>query len=193
MRSGRSARLLPCLLRALLPALLVLVVVSALVVQALAGFQPLTNVLGMCARPVEVPVDTYWYAGVVLVMAAGVLVASRLNRAGSGVLAGTLLAVGVVSAALCTFAAFLGTAVWQWGHEDSIEPPSAAEAWGQFGVNVAAAGTPAYALMLSAVLMLVRRKGVLLSWTVPPAAFLAFVLASTAFQVARAWAVCSAA
>ncbi|ROQ05611.1 hypothetical protein EDF54_2233 [Rathayibacter sp. PhB93] len=168
--------------------LLVLLVIAALLFQLVAAWTPLSRVLAECYDLGRVPVEAYWYGASVLVVAAAVSITSWMRRAvdSSGVLAGTLLAVGILTALLCVFVAFVSAGFWTMWHEDF----SAAEWWGQFVVYIAAYATPALALILAARLMFVRRKDEPLSLVVPTAAFLAFTLASVALQVIRNWVVC---
>ncbi|PPH31265.1 hypothetical protein [Rathayibacter sp. AY1F9] len=174
-------------LRMLGQILLVLLVVAALFFQLVAAWTPLGRVLAECYNLGWVPVEAYWYGASVLVIAAAVSITSWMRRAvgSSGVLAGTLLAVGVLTALLFVLVAFVSLAFWERWHDFS-----AAEWWSQFVVYIAAYATPALALILAARLMFVRRKGKPLPLAVPPAAFLAFTLASVAFQVIRNWVVC---
>ncbi|PPH03882.1 hypothetical protein C5C36_13720 [Rathayibacter sp. AY1G1] len=188
-----SARSLPAslrVLRVLGQVLLILVVVAALLLQFVASLPTLGRVLGDCFSPGYVPAEAYWYAVAIVVIATGVWVASERNRATghSRALAFTLLTVGILGAAVFTFVAFLGAAFWEMAREN--DNLSSADGWGQFGVFVAAYATPAFALILAASLMLVRRRAAPVAIPVPPITFLAVVIASLAFQIIRSSVVC---
>jgi hypothetical protein len=177
------------ILRAAGEGLIIALVAAALLVQTSAGTTTVAVELGMCRTTGELAAEWFWYAGAVLVIGGGVAIAALQRPDGLENLAPAFLVLGILGVMFLTLLAILGGGLWAMGRMDEVDPPTDLEALGQTGVFLSAYATPAYALLIAAVLLMRGQK------KPPPRRapiiwFALITLASFAFLIIRASVLC---